>query len=136
MGNKDNHEYLKMEYEQTVQTLRNWDTLFFNTFSGVIIAGGIGSIVAWEGTQGAMQLKAILIAIPSVLYFIVLLYFLYNRLIAQRKFQVLNEIEKHLDLIGSYREQTSKVKRIVYFAFFPLFTALYIGYLIFVVAYT
>ena len=118
-----------MEYEQTVQTLRNWDTLFFNVFSGVVIAGGIGGVIAWDGTNSGLQLKAILIGIPSALYFIILLYFLYNRLIAQRKFQVLNEIEQHLGLIGAYREQTSKIKKIVYFTFFPLFTILYLGYL-------
>lgn len=138
MTAKINPEYLKMEYEQTVQTLRNWDTLFFNTFSSVVIAGGIGGIIAWQGVQGVqdvLRLKALLVAVPSVLYFIALLYFIYNLVVAQRKFEVLNEIEKHLGLIGSYRENRTIIKKILYFVFFPLFTIVFLGYLFYVVTY-
>lgn len=126
-------EHLQMEYEQTVQTLRNWDTLFFNTFASIVIAGFIGGVMAWEKTTNLLQLQAILIVVPSTLYFVCVLYFLYNRLIARRKFEVLAVIEQKLHLVGAYKAHNSQIKKILNWFLLPLFSIAYLSYVIFVI---
>jgi hypothetical protein len=120
-------EHLKMEYEQTVQTLRNWDTLFFGMFSSVVVAGAIGGAIAWEGAQDATRLRAILLIVPAVMYGLTCMYFLYNLLVARRKFEVLKEIEERLNLVGAYGRLTTRTNKIMYWGFLPFFTLLYIA---------
>lgn len=126
-------EHLQMEYEQTIQTLRNWDTLFFNTFASIVIAGFIGGVMAWEKTTNILQLKAILIVVPSTLYLVCVLYFLYNRLIARRKFEVLGTIEQKLHLVGAYKAHNTQIKKILNWFFLPFFTGIYMIYVILVI---
>lgn len=119
-----------MEYEQTVQTLRNWDTLFFNVFGSIVIAGVIGGVMAWQEFENPQQTKAILLVVPSTLFFVCLLYFLYNYLIARRKFEVLNTIEEKLNLIGAYKVHNSKIRKVLNLFLLPLFSIIYIVYVI------
>nr|VFJ51216.1 MAG: hypothetical protein BECKDK2373B_GA0170837_103226 [Candidatus Kentron sp. DK] len=118
--------HLPMEYEQTVQTLRNWDTLFFNAFSSILIAGGIGGIVA-IGKAGEFKYVIELMAFAiTALYIVVVFYYLYNILIASRKFAVLSRIEKELGLVGVYSSHTTRIRSILVKLLLPLFSVLYI----------
>lgn len=118
--------HLPMEYEQTVQTLRNWDSLFFNTFSSIIIAGGIGGIIAIGQSENFQYVRELAITIVTALYLIVVFYYLYNTLIASKKFEVLTQIEERLDLVGTYTSHTSRVQKYISFLFVPIFTLLYV----------
>ena len=124
-----NIDYLKVEYEQTIQTLRNWDTLFFNAFTSIFIGGGIGSFAAFLGKDKVdiSQIRLVLFALATCVYMVVLMYILYNRFVAQKKFKVLREIEKQLNMVGAYSENEGKTKNFLNFLVFPLLTFTYIA---------
>ncbi len=123
MEKRCNKDYLQIEYEQTVQTLRNWDTLFFNTFSSIIISGGVGGIVIAGKSVNFKYFPEVIIGIITALYLVFVLYFIYNLLIASKKFSVLREIEIELHLIGAYKESSPKYLNYV---FLPIITFFYV----------
>lgn len=131
----DRKEYLKIEYEQTIQTLRNWDSLFFNAFVSIFIGGGISSLVAFLGKDDVKisQIKTVLIAFVSCVYLLVSLYFLYNIFVAQKKFKVIREIESDLEMVGAYKENTGKIKSFLNFLIFPILTIIYTAALLFII---
>lgn len=123
-----NLEYLKVEYEQTIQTLRNWDTLFFNAFTSIFIGGGIGSFAAFLGKEKVdiSQIRLVLFALTTCIYLVVLMYILYNRFVARKKFEVLRKIEKQLNMVGAYSENEGKIKKFLNYLIFPLLTIVYV----------
>lgn len=123
-----NLEYLKVEYEQTIQTLRNWDTLFFNAFTSIFIGGGIGSFAAFLGKEKVdiSQIRLVLFALTTCIYLVVLMYILYNRFVARKKIEVLRKIEKQLNMVGAYSENEDKIKKFLNYLIFPLLTIVYV----------
>jgi ABC-type dipeptide/oligopeptide/nickel transport system permease component len=119
-------EILKVEYEQTIQTLRNWDTLFFNAFVSTIIGGGIGAFASLLGKEiQADIIRIILLIIISALYCIFLLYVTYNFSIARRKFQILKEIEIEAKMKGAYKNHNSKSWLALWFTIIPIVTLIF-----------
>ncbi len=115
-----------MEYEQTVQTLRNWDTLFFNVFSSLVIGGGIAGVAALATTDKVQNISLILIGFETALFLVILMYVLYNKFVASEKFKVLMRIEKELGLVGAYRQNQEKTKSVLNYILFPLLTSIYL----------
>lgn len=126
MNEKKTNDHLPMEYEQTVQTLRNWDTLFFNTFSSIIIAGGVGGLVIAGESEEFKYLTESIIGVLTALYLVFFFYYLYNVLIAAKKFTVLREIEDKLGLVGTYKEHKSSISKYVKYLLLPIFTLFYV----------
>lgn len=113
---EDNSNNLLVEYEQTVQTLRNWDTLFFNLASSTIIAGGVtGGVSAINGQHGLTVDRIAQIAgvIGLALAVITVLYAIFALFVAKPKFFVLQEIEEKLGMVGAYQSNTGQIRRIV-----------------------
>lgn len=118
------NDFLKIEYEQTVQTLRNWDTLFFNSFSSLLVAGGIGAFISFIGKDkiNIELIKYFLILLVLSLWLIFLLYFLYNIIVASKKFEILRMIEIDTNMKGSYKANVGKTKKFLIFFILPFIT--------------
>lgn len=94
---------LRLEYEQTVQTLRNWDSIFSNAALAIIVGGGFGAL----GKEGIPPIYALGI-VASCGYLLFVGYIYYNFAVTPSKFAVLNEIEAQLGMVGAYKPNSSR----------------------------
>lgn len=124
----DQYKNLRMEYEQTAQTLRNWDTLFFQCTSNIILGGGISTAVVVFRDSGDLKVRLFALLIASLLEGLVLLYFGYSYFVARRKIEVLRKIEVKLELAGVYGASHSGSQR----TFWIALAATLVAYLVFV----
>ena len=128
-GGRTDTESLRMEYRETVETLRNWDSLFFNAGFGVVVSGGIGGgIGLLARSESSLSLMAtwFLVALPTALLAVVMAYIYFALFIAKRKFEVLREIEDELGLKGAYRPNLEKIRKRIWAFLLPLALALYV----------
>lgn len=123
----DNQENLRMEYTQTITTLRNWDALFFQSMATTVLGGGISTAVAVFKEIPMEKVKIIIFFIITILQAITILYFGYCHFVAKKKIEVLIIIESELNLIGSYTKSHKASDKNFRLSF--IFTiCLYIGF--------
>ncbi|MGV3615932.1 MAG: hypothetical protein ACO1SV_11405 [Fimbriimonas sp.] len=113
---------LQVVYEQTVQTLRNWDTIFANLASSTLIGGGVtiaSTLIVRFTTSAALShgnvlisVKVALLSVASLLYFLIMVYGAYNKKIASRKKAVLAGIERALGMPDQYGQLGGKASAI------------------------
>ena len=128
-NNTINGDSLRMEYEQTVQTLRNWDTLFFQAISTVILGGGISAGITIFTDLEETKVKLFSLLIITALILVMLMYFLYSYMVARTKIEILREIEVQLGLIGAYGKSSGKSQNTFWISLFITVMA----YLIFII---
>jgi len=118
------NEFVKAEYEETIKTLRNWDSLFVNLISSSIITGGVGGVFALLNKESDnADMKLLLYLSISLISFlisgIVVAYICYVISVALNKIAVIRNIEKEFHLHGAYKgkQQNRKVYYIILFSF-------------------
>lgn len=98
----------RLVYEQTIQTLRNWDTIFANWASGVIVTGGLGFAASLVGktldASKSISPKLPFLVIVWVLALVGIGYLGYSSQVARPKQVLLGQIEKDLHIMGPYRD--------------------------------
>jgi len=101
-------EILMIEYQETVNTLRNWDTLFVNLLISTIVVGGIGSGLAFvKDNSNNVNLKDALndlVLIMSIIVCCIICGYVYYALtVAKHKMKVIQDIENELKMQGAYQ---------------------------------
>lgn len=111
-------ESLELEYKETVQTLRNWDTIFANWLSSLLIGGGVGAVASLMGKQVDLEtltfsFKIVFSAMVLVASFLGASYITYSLRVARPKKIILAEIERRLGMVGSYSQVGNRASQTV-----------------------
>jgi hypothetical protein len=104
-------EYLRMQYEETANTLRNWDSLLFKPIASLIIASAAGALAVvarnyttYSSARDIIIEMVIIILFLSLLGGIILtaLYLAFQMSVATQKIIHLANIEKELKMCSIY----------------------------------
>lgn len=123
-------ENLRLEYEQTIQTLRNWDDGFLQVVSTLFLGGGIGVAVALLENDKAPSIHVIRVSVSMVValfYLVALGYVWFTISIAATKLRVLQEIERRLSLVGAYAENLDGIRKKILRVLLPVCSGVALG---------
>lgn len=104
----------QLEYQQTIETLRSWDSLFFKSFSSIIISGGVGGgiTLVTSDTFGVILFSLIIL---TAAYFMICLYAAYSTFFASKKVEVLQKLEERLGMFGVYSGNKESARILTHF---------------------